>query len=72
MFFCQSIFSLIGNLSIAVMEIVSIIFFSRKLEPLQALKLLPSSAEDTNRKSIRGVSSSRILQNIYIYKCIHF
>lgn len=31
----------------------------RKLEPLQALKLLPSSAEDTNRKSIRGVSSTQ-------------
>ena len=29
-----------------------------KLEPLQALRLLPSIAEDTNRKSIRGVSSS--------------
>ena len=54
-------FGLIGNLSPTVLEILSIIFFYRKSEPPQTLKLLPSSADDTNRKSIRGVSSSRIL-----------
>ena len=66
-FFGQTMFGLIGNLSPTVLEILSIIFFYRKSEPPQTLKLLPSSADDTNRKSIRGVSSSRILQNIYTY-----
>lgn len=50
---------------LAFLVIVSIIFFCRKSEPLQALKLLPSSTDDTNRKSIRVISSSRILQNKY-------
>lgn len=36
-------------------------FLCRKLEPLQQLKLLPAPVDDSSKKLIRGVSSSRIL-----------
>jgi hypothetical protein len=47
--------------SLVIVEVISINFFFRKLESPQALKLLQASSDDSNRKQILGVSSTRIL-----------
>lgn len=54
------------------MEVLSLNVFFRKLESPQALKLLPPSSDDSNRKQFLGVSSSRILGVVVLFSPLPF
>lgn len=42
----------------------------RKVETLEAVKLLTASSDDTNKKLILGTSTARILQNLLLFPSI--